>query len=253
MGCRCRCRSGQRLASGMHASNAQRESRFSRLPCIALSGRRGCGAARGERSLDLSKCFVHSYSGSDRKVQAAYRSWHRQTDSLRCISLMKRIREPGRLASENQAITNLILHFPVGLLSEFREHPEAPSRHGSLQRFPVVHDFPPEMGPVIEPRTLQLPILQLESKRPHQPQFCVDGNTGPSYIPSVLRDLRLEKDDMQPRFNDTQPSGLRLETIFFCIGIQCLPAAQDHPRKVWSDQFPDGDTRCSSSLPHQVV
>jgi hypothetical protein len=58
--------------------------------------------------------------------------------------------------------------------------------------------------PVIQPRTLQLAILQLKSQRPHHPQFGVDGDATPSDVPSVLWDLRLEKDDMQPRFNAAQ-------------------------------------------------
>jgi hypothetical protein len=66
----------------------------------------------------------------------------------------------------------------------------------------------------------------LESKRPHQPQLGVDGHTSPSDVPGVLRDLRLEKDDMQPRFNATQTSDLRWEALFMSIVFWGFPATK---------------------------
>ncbi len=64
--------------------------------------------------------------------------------------------------------------------------------------------------PIIQPRALQLPIVDREAQRSHQMQGRIRGQAQPSDVPSVRRNLWLDQDDVEHLLPRTRASYFNL-------------------------------------------
>ncbi len=150
------------------------------------------------RGADLPDGLEGPDTHADGQVQTPGIRVNRNPDTLRLVALLEKVRDAVRLTAEHQHIPPLVLGNPVGALGFLGEEKVAVRlRQFLCQAFPVIHDFPVQKGPVIEPGPLHVAVVELKTEGPYQPQLGAQTDASAANRTGVVGDFRLKKDYIQ--------------------------------------------------------
>src|SRR5262245_33698769 len=150
-------------------------------------------------SVDLTHALVESDRHGACEIQAPRLGPDRNSQDP-----VRRILEPSwgqstTFRAEDQGVAWPELGFGIqpAALGAVRPHPVATEMSDDLAQ--VVHHAKLQMLPVVQTRSLQVPVVEMETKRSDQPERCARRHTGSSDRAGVGCDLRLEKHNMKER------------------------------------------------------
>ena len=123
---------------------------------------------------------------------------HRDADALRLAVLGEQLRwEPMVLRPKDEGVALLIAHVAVGLRGVRGKEPRALNVFkGDLPRgrHAVV-----DPRPIVEPRPLEVAVLNLKAQGLHKDELNVHRGAEPPNAASVLRDEGVDEDDLHSR------------------------------------------------------
>ena len=115
---------------------------------------------------------------------------------------LQRLGQATGLAAEDEHVASAVRHLrvaPRGL--RLKEPGRLPAHRGKRRQqvVPGIDHLPLEILPIVEAGAAEVIVVELEPKRPDEPHFGADGDTGSPHVTGVGWNLGLVKDDMEGR------------------------------------------------------